>query len=75
MNNKSDKTKEAIIRAMEDEIKELLAKISDMMPNSEKRSESLTVFQGFTPEQLTALSSDGAKMIGKMEEPIEEVGD
>jgi hypothetical protein len=68
--NDDDQTSSSRVRCLE-----LLAKISDMMPNSEKRSESLTVFQGFTPEQLASLSSGDTQMIGQMEEPIEEGGD
>lgn len=67
--NDSEQTSSSRVRCLE-----LLAKISDMMPNSEKMSESLTVFQGFTPEQLSVLSTGNTKMLGKMEETIEADG-
>tara|TARA_R110002020_G_scaffold224866_1_gene434753 strand:+ start:399 stop:1169 length:771 start_codon:yes stop_codon:yes gene_type:complete len=52
---------------------ELLAKISDMMPNSEKKSETLTVFQGFTPAELKSLKeSENTKMIAHAEAEIDE---
>jgi hypothetical protein len=52
---------------------ELLAKISDMMPNSEKKSETLTVFQGFTPAELKSLKeSESTKMIAHAEAEIDE---
>jgi len=52
---------------------ELLAKVSDMMPNAEKKSETLTVFQGFTPAELQTLKSDGeTKMIAQAEAEIDD---
>ena len=44
-----------------------------MMPNSEKKSETLTVFQGFTPAELKSLKeSESTKMIAHAEAEIDE---
>ena len=44
-----------------------------MMPNAEKKSETLTVFQGFTPAELQTLKSDGeTKMIAQAEAEIDD---
>ena len=40
---------------------ELLMKVRGMFPTSEQKSESLTVFQGFTPEQLKAIQNGKPK--------------
>jgi len=45
---------------------ELLMKITNMFPSSERKSETLTVFQGFSPEQLEALRHGRNEMIGEM---------
>ena len=44
---------------------EMLMKISGMFPN-DKKTESLTVFQGFTPDQLKELEPSQVKVIGHM---------
>ena len=51
---------------------ELLAKISDMMPNTEKKSETLTVFQGFTPEQLSSIKGGETKVLAQANAEIED---
>ena len=51
---------------------ELLAKISDMMPNTEKKSETLTVFQGFTPEQLSSIKGGETKVLAESNAEINE---
>lgn len=40
---------------------DMLMKIRGMFPTSEQKSESLTVFQGFTPEQLDAIQRGNVK--------------
>lgn len=64
--DKEDETSNARVRCLE-----LLAKMTDMMPSSEKRSETLTVFQGFTPDQLKTLSGGSNKIIGQLEAQID----
>ena len=53
---------------------ELLMKIAGMFPN-EKKTESLTVFQGFSEEQLKRISSDNIKVIGHAEKTINDKSD
>ena len=53
---------------------ELLMKIAGMFPN-EKKTESLTVFQGFSEEQLKRISSDNIKVIGHAEKTINDKPD
>ena len=48
---------------------EMLMKIAGMFPN-DKKTESLTVFQGFTSEQLSQLNSANIKAIGHAEKDI-----
>tara|TARA_R100000458_G_C8226253_1_gene209232 strand:- start:284 stop:1054 length:771 start_codon:yes stop_codon:yes gene_type:complete len=48
---------------------EILMKLAGMFPN-EKQTESLTVFQGFTPEQLEQISSKDTKAIAHAERRI-----
>ena len=48
---------------------EMLMKISGMFPN-DKKTESLTVFQGFTPDQLKELEPSKVKVIGHAEKDI-----
>tara|TARA_S200002703_G_scaffold21210_1_gene17760 strand:+ start:1439 stop:2179 length:741 start_codon:yes stop_codon:yes gene_type:complete len=50
---------------------EMLMKISGMFPN-DKKTESLTVFQGFTSEQLKELEPSTVKTIGHAEKTITE---
>ena len=49
----------------------MLMKISGMFPN-DKKTESLTVFQGFTPDQLKELEPSQVKVIGHAEKNIAE---
>ena len=42
---------------------ELLMKVRGMFPSSEQKSESLTVFQGFTPEQLDSIRGSNSKKL------------
>ena len=49
----------------------LLMKIAGMFPDSTK-TESLTVFQGFSQKELAALKGDDVKMLAHAEKPIEE---
>jgi hypothetical protein len=53
---------------------ELLMKIAGMFPN-EKKTESLTVFQGFSEEQLKRISTDNIKVIGHAEKTINDKSD
>ena len=48
---------------------EMLMKVSGMFPN-DKKTESLTVFQGFSKEQLQSLNSVGTKALGHAEKDI-----
>ena len=48
---------------------EMLMKISGMFPN-DKKTESLTVFQGFTSEQLKELEPSKVNVIGHAEKDI-----
>ena len=48
---------------------EMMMKIAGMFPN-DKKTESLTVFQGFTREQLQQLSKSDVKAIGHAEKSI-----
>ena len=48
---------------------EMLMKIAGMFPN-EKKTESLTVFQGFTKDQLKQLDNSDVKMIAHAEKDI-----
>jgi|TARA_R110001583_G_scaffold194153_1_gene364442 hypothetical protein len=48
---------------------EMMMKIAGMFPN-DKKTESLTVFQGFTQEQLQQLDSSNVKAIGHAEKDI-----
>ena len=48
---------------------EILMKLAGMFPN-EKQTESLTVFQGFTPEQLEQINSKDTKAIAHAERRI-----
>tara|TARA_R100000656_G_C3948399_1_gene127952 strand:+ start:433 stop:1182 length:750 start_codon:yes stop_codon:yes gene_type:complete len=50
---------------------ETLMKIAGMFPDSTK-TESLTVFQGFSQKELAALKGDDVKMLAHAEKPIEE---
>ena len=50
---------------------ELLMKIAGMFPN-DKKTESLTVFQGFSEDQLKRISSDNIKVIGHAEKTIDD---
>ena len=47
----------------------MLMKIAGMFPN-EKKTESLTVFQGFTKDQLKQLDNSDVKMIAHAEKDI-----
>jgi len=49
-------------------------KIAGMFPN-EKKTESLTVFQGFSEEQLKRISTDNIKVIGHAEKTINDKSD
>jgi len=42
---------------------ELLMKIDDMFPSTQKSSESLTIFQGFTPERLKEITGQEVRTI------------
>ena len=48
---------------------EMMMKIAGMFPN-DKKTESLTVFQGFTREQLQQLNNADVKAIGHAEKDI-----
>ncbi len=50
-------------------LKELVAIAG--MRDTEKKSESVTVFQGFSPEQLDAISGDNVKKLAKAKREIE----
>ena len=49
-------------------------KIAGMFPN-DKKTESLTVFQGFSEDQLKRISSDNVKVIGHAEKTINDKTD
>ena len=49
---------------------ELLMKVRGMFPSSEQKSESLTVFQGFTPEQLKAIQNGKPKALKTVDAEI-----
>ena len=51
---------------------ELLMKVRGMFPSSEQKSESLTVFQGFTPEQLDSIRGGDAKKLQTVNAEIEQ---
>jgi|TARA_Y100000034_G_C6897201_1_gene413940 hypothetical protein len=53
---------------------ELMMKIAGMFPN-EKKTESLTVFQGFTEEQLKRINKNDVKALAYAEREIEEESD
>jgi len=53
---------------------ELMMKIAGMFPN-DKKTESLTVFQGFSEDQLKRISSDNVKVIGHAEKTINDKTD
>jgi hypothetical protein len=48
---------------------EMMMKIAGMFPN-DKKTESLTVFQGFTKEQLQQIGGSNIKVIGHAEKDI-----
>ena len=50
---------------------ETLMKIAGMFPDSTK-TESLTVFQGFSQKELEAIKGDDVKMLGHAEKTIED---
>ena len=50
---------------------ELMMKIAGMFPN-EKKTESLTVFQGFTKEQLDKIGSNDVKMLAHAEKQVDD---
>jgi len=50
---------------------ELMMKIAGMFPN-DKKTESLTVFQGFSEEQLKRISSDNVKVLAHAEKRIDD---
>ena len=50
---------------------ELLMKIANMFPN-EKKTESLTVFQGFSEEQLKRLNGGKAQVLAHAEKRIDD---
>jgi len=50
---------------------DMLMKIRGMFPTSEQKTESLTVFQGFTPEQLKAIQKGNTKKLKSVEAEIE----
>tara|TARA_R100000808_G_C2144089_1_gene151865 strand:- start:1265 stop:2035 length:771 start_codon:yes stop_codon:yes gene_type:complete len=50
---------------------ELLMKIANMFPN-EKKTESLTVFQGFSEEQLKRINSSNTKVLAHAEKRIDD---
>ena len=50
---------------------DMLMKIRGMFPTSEQKTESLTVFQGFTPEQLKAIQKGDTKKLKSVEAEIE----
>jgi hypothetical protein len=45
-------------------------KVRGMFPSSEQKSESLTVFQGFTPEQLKAIQNGKPKALKTVDAEI-----
>jgi len=53
---------------------ELLMKIAGMFPN-EKKTESLTVFQGFSEEQLKRINAGNTKMLAHAEKRIDDKPD
>jgi len=53
---------------------EIMMKLAGMFPN-EKQTESLTVFQGFTPEQLDQISSKDTKALAHAERRIADGSD
>ena len=53
---------------------ELMMKIAGMFPN-DKKTESLTVFQGFSEDQLKRISSESIKVIGHAEKTIDDKTD
>ena len=53
---------------------ELMMKIAGMFPN-EKKTESLTVFQGFSEEQLKKISSENVKVLAHAEKRIDDKPD
>ena len=50
---------------------DMLMKIRGMFPTSEQKTESLTVFQGFSPEQLEAIQKGNTKKLKSVEAEIE----
>ena len=42
------------------------------MRDTEKKSESVTLFQGFSPEQLKAIGNNEVKQIASAERKVEE---
>ena len=53
---------------------ELMMKIAGMFPN-DKKTESLTVFQGFSEEQLKKISSKDVKVLAHAEKRIDDKPD
>tara|TARA_R110002020_G_scaffold284795_2_gene500293 strand:- start:1786 stop:2556 length:771 start_codon:yes stop_codon:yes gene_type:complete len=53
---------------------ELMMKIAGMFPN-DKKTESLTVFQGFSEEQLKKISSENVKVLAHAEKRIDDKPD
>jgi len=51
---------------------ELLMKVRGMFPSSEQKSESLTVFQGFTPKQLDSIRGGNSKQLKTVNAEIEQ---